>query len=121
MISFHSHCLTVSTCPLTPIENQTHYLYVANLFEFCAHVCLLIRLAGLLMSLALLLKHIWIQIKPGGVGCAHTNNSAKASKEHQKTRDHYSIRTEGNSGTSIRAEFFAVDCENREESELLHF
>jgi len=36
MIRFHSHCLTVSTCSLTPIENQIHYLCVANLFEFCA-------------------------------------------------------------------------------------
>ena len=31
MISFHSHCLTVLTCLVTPIENQIHYLWVANL------------------------------------------------------------------------------------------
>jgi hypothetical protein len=45
----------------------------------------------------------------------------KRQKNSKKTRDHHSIRTEGNSGTSMRAESFAVDCENREESELLHF
>jgi len=59
-------------------------------------------LVGLLVSLALPVKHIWSIYQTGGVGYAHTNNQAKASKEQQKRRDH-SIRTEGNLGTGMHA------------------